>query len=59
MLSDAYITGLFDAVVESTEEAIVNAILAAGTMVGRDGVTAHGLSDERLACALKHYERSD
>jgi D-aminopeptidase len=59
MLSDAYITGLFDAVVECTEEAIVNAILAAGTMVGRDGVTAHGLSGERLASALRHYERSD
>ncbi len=58
MLSDAYITGLFDAVVECTEEAIVNAILAADTMVGRDGVTAHGLSGERLLAALKHYERA-
>ena len=37
---DPYITGLFDAVVEATEEAIVNAILEAETMVGRDGVTA-------------------
>jgi D-aminopeptidase len=52
MLSDTYITALFDAVVESTEEAIVNAILAGGTMVGRDGVTAHGLSVERLKSAL-------
>lgn len=59
MLVDTYITGLFDAVVECTEEAIVNAILAASTMVGRDGVTAHGLSDERLVSALKHYESSD
>jgi D-aminopeptidase len=58
MLSDAYITGLFDAVVECTEEAVVNAILAASTMVGRDGVTAHGLSDERLVSALQHHERS-
>jgi len=54
MLSDTYITGLFDAVVECTEEAIVNAILAAGTMVGRDGVTAHGLSGEQLLAGLKH-----
>ncbi len=58
MLSDTYITGLFDAVVESTEEAIVNAILAAETMVGRDGVTAYALSDERLLAALTHYERT-
>jgi D-aminopeptidase len=57
MLSDTYITGLFDAVVECTEEAIVNAILAAGTMVGRDGVTAYALSDERLLAALKRYDR--
>jgi D-aminopeptidase len=58
MLSDTYITGLFDAVVECTEEAIVNAVVAAETMVGRDGVTAHALSAERLSDALKHYERA-
>jgi D-aminopeptidase len=55
MLADTYITGLFDAVVESTEEAIVNAILAAGTVVGRDGVTAHGLPGERLRVAIERY----
>jgi D-aminopeptidase len=55
MLSDSYITGLFDAVVEATEEAIVNAILGAETMVGRDGITAHGLSGERLVAALTSY----
>jgi D-aminopeptidase len=58
MLSDTYITGLFDAVVECTEEAIVNAMLAAETMVGRDGVTAYALSDDRLRSALEHYERA-
>jgi D-aminopeptidase len=55
MLSDSYITGLFDAVVEATEEAIVNAILEAETMVGRDGITAHGLPRERLVGALTRY----
>jgi D-aminopeptidase len=55
MLSDTYITALFDAVVECTEEAIVNAILAAGTIVGRDGVTACGLPHERLIDALRRY----
>ncbi len=48
VLSDLYITPLFDAVVEATEEAIVNALLAAETMVGRDGVTAHALKGGRL-----------
>jgi D-aminopeptidase len=48
MLSDLRITPLFDAVVEATEEAIVNALLAAETMVGRDGVTAHALEADRL-----------
>lgn len=43
MLSDAYITPLFDAVVEATEESIVNALFSAETMTGRDGVTAHAL----------------
>jgi D-aminopeptidase len=43
------ITPIFDAVVEATEEAIVNALLAAETLTGRDGVTAHALPGERLA----------
>jgi D-aminopeptidase len=55
MLSDAYITGLFDATVEATEEAIVNAIVGAETMVGRDGITAHALPGERLAAFLDAY----
>ncbi len=55
MLSDAYITPLFDAVVESTEEAIVNAILGAETMTGRDGITAHALPGPRLLQALDRY----
>ncbi len=48
MLSDTYITPLFEAVVEATEEAIVNALLAAETMEGRDRITAHRLDPERL-----------
>ena len=52
MLADVYITALFDAVVEATEEAVVNAILAATTTEGRDGIVAHALSGERLVQAL-------
>jgi D-aminopeptidase len=53
MLSNTYITELFDAVVEATEEAIVNVLVAAETMVGRDGITAYGLDPDRLAGLLK------
>ena len=48
MLSNTYINAIFDAVVEATEEAIVNALLAAETMTGRDGITAYRLDPERL-----------
>jgi len=57
MLSNTYITDLFDAVVEATEEAIVNALIAAKTMTGRDGVTAHGLDPERLVSVLRRHGR--
>ena len=52
VLSDLRITPLFDAVVEATEEAIVNALLAAETMVGRDGVTAYALEADRLLAVM-------
>jgi D-aminopeptidase len=52
MLSDAEITPFYDAVIEATEEAILNAMLAAETMIGRDGNTVHALSGELLLEAL-------
>lgn len=54
MLADAHITPLFDAVVEATEEAILNTLVAAVTTEGRDGIVAHGLSGERLAAVLSN-----
>jgi D-aminopeptidase len=57
MVADAYITGLFEAVVEATEEAIVNALVAAETMEGRDGIVAHGLDGERLAAVLEQQRQ--
>ena len=56
MLADAYITPLFHAAVEATEAAIVNALLAAETMTGRDGITAHALGAERLVAALRRLD---
>jgi D-aminopeptidase len=55
MLSDGHITALFDAVVEATEEAIVNALSAARTMVGRDGVTAYAMPVDRVAALLRAH----
>ena len=40
---------LFYAAIEATEEAIVNALLAAETMTGRGGATVHGLDAALLA----------
>jgi D-aminopeptidase len=57
MLSNTYIGPLFEAVVEATEEAIVNAMLQSPTMVGRDGVTAHGLDGARLVEVMERYGR--
>ncbi|GCE00654.1 P1 family peptidase [Embleya hyalina] len=43
---------LFRAVVEATEESIVNAMLAAPTMTGARGFTAYGLDPEDLRAAF-------
>jgi D-aminopeptidase len=50
--SNSYINQLFWAVVEATEEAIVNALLAAETMTGRDDIVAYRLEPDRLTAAL-------
>ncbi|NUR84252.1 MAG: S58 family peptidase, partial [Nonomuraea sp.] len=39
---------LFAAVVEAVEEAVLNALLAAETMVGRDGHRSPGIPVDRL-----------
>jgi D-aminopeptidase len=48
---------LFEATVQATEEAIVNALVAAETMVGRDGITAHRLPHDRLVDVMRRYGR--
>ncbi len=58
MLVDAYMDPLFYAAIEATEAAIVNALLAAETMIGRDGITAHALTAERLLDAIERVKRS-
>jgi D-aminopeptidase len=53
MVTNDYMTPLFHAAAEATEEAILNALLAAGDMTGRDGITAHGLTPDLLLGALE------
>jgi len=56
-VNDHVISPLFDAVIEATEEAILNAMIAADTMTGRDGITAHALPHERLIEVMARYGR--
>jgi D-aminopeptidase len=56
MVSNAYINSLFDAVVEATEEAILNALLAAETMTGW-AATVTALPQEKLLRALAELGR--
>jgi D-aminopeptidase len=55
MVHDTHITPLYDAVVDATEESILNALVAAETMTGRDGITAHALPVDRLIDAMTSY----
>ena len=57
MVPDASITPLFWGAIEATEEAILNALVAADTMVGRDGITAHALPHDRLLGIMTRYGR--
>ena len=52
MARDPVLDGLFEATIEATEEAIVNALVAAETMVGRDGIVAYALPHDRLVAAM-------
>jgi D-aminopeptidase len=52
MVADNRIDALFYAAIEATEAAIVNALLAAETITGRGGATAHALTEERLVDAM-------
>ena len=57
MLPGGAITALFEGVVDATEEAIVNALVAAQTMTGRDGITAYALPHDRLESCMAAYGR--
>ncbi|HEX7152450.1 MAG TPA: P1 family peptidase [Thermoanaerobaculia bacterium] len=57
MLPNERINPLLRATVNATEEAIVNALVAAETMTGLNGNVVHALPHDRLKAALKKYNR--
>ncbi|HJS51396.1 MAG TPA: P1 family peptidase [Pyrinomonadaceae bacterium] len=57
MLPNDHINLLFWATTQATEEAIINAMVAAETMKGRDGNTVYALPHDRLKAALRKYNR--
>jgi L-aminopeptidase/D-esterase-like protein len=56
-VSNERISPLFNATVEATEEAIVNAMVGAKTMTGIDGHTVIALPHDELKRALQKYQR--
>lgn len=56
-MADTHINPLFQATVEATEEAILNALLQATTVTGRDGRRFEAISVERLRSILNAYGR--
>ena len=57
MLGNASLNPLFEATVEATEEAVVNAMVAAETMSGVNGNTVYAIPHERLREVLRKYNR--
>jgi D-aminopeptidase len=57
MIPDTSISDLFWGAIEATEEAIINALVGAETMSGRDGITAHRLDHDLLVETMTRYGR--
>jgi D-aminopeptidase len=57
MLSNDRMDNIFEATVQATEEAIINAIVAAETMTGIDNHKVFAISHDRLKEVLKKYNR--
>ena len=58
LLSTDEVNPIFRAVVEATEESVINAMTRAETMTGIDGNTVHALPYDRLAAVMTKYGRS-
>jgi D-aminopeptidase len=56
MMDAESMNGLFEAAIEATEEAILNALTMADTIVGREGRVAHALPLGRVADIVKRHQ---
>jgi L-aminopeptidase/D-esterase-like protein len=57
MLPNDRINPIFEATVQATEEAIINAMLGAETMTGADSIRSYALPHDRLRAVLRKYNR--
>ncbi len=57
MLANEETGRFFAATVAATEEAVINAMVAAETMTGADNITVHALPHQRLRQILQRYNR--
>jgi L-aminopeptidase/D-esterase-like protein len=57
MIANNAINGLFEATIDATEEAIMNAMIAATDMVGIDGIKVPALPHDRVVQLLKQHDR--
>jgi D-aminopeptidase len=57
MLPNDLISPLFEATVQATEEAIINSMLAAQTMTGKNNTVVYELPEDRLLGILRKYNR--
>ncbi len=56
-INDSWITPLYQATAEATQEAIINALTSAKTIVGRDNNTAYGIPLDQVKQIMKKYLR--
>ena len=57
MLGNDRINPIFNATVQATEEAIINAMIAAETMTGANGNTVYAIPHDRLKEVMRKYNR--
>ncbi len=57
MIPNDNMSKLFEATAQATEESILNALVAAETMVGKNNTTIYELPEEKVIDILKKYDR--
>ena len=57
LLGNEHVTPVFSGAVLATEEAMVNALVAARTMTGFEGTIIEAIDHEALRSALRKYNR--